>query len=62
MSLVKALKEGQVSPQQTIMLNITGGGEMRFKREFNYVNARADLILSPESSPAEVIEKVSALF
>ncbi|MBO6222423.1 MAG: cysteate synthase [Bacteroidales bacterium] len=61
-SLIKALRDGQVSPEQTIMLNITGGGEKRFKKEFNYVNARADLILSPESSPAEVIEKVSALF
>ena len=62
MSLIKALKEGQVTPDQTIMLNITGGGEKRFKKEFNYVNAKADLVLSPECSPAEIIEKVTALF
>ena len=62
MSLIKALKDGQVTPDQTIMLNITGGGEKRFKKEFNYVNAKADLVLSPECSPAEIIEKVTALF
>ena len=30
MSLIKALKAGQVTPDQTIMLNITGGGEKHF--------------------------------
>ena len=60
--LIKALRDGQVTPDQTIMLNITGGGEKRFKKEFNYVNAKADLVLSPECSPAEIIEKVTALF
>lgn len=62
MSLIKALEEGQVTPEQTIMLNVTGGGEKRFKKEFNCVNAKADLILSPDCSPSEVIDKVSALF
>ncbi len=61
-SLIKSLREGLVTPDQTIMLNITGGGEKCFKKEFNYVNAKADLILSPECSPAEVIDKVTALF
>ena len=61
-SLAKALKEGQITPDQTIMLNVTGGGEKRFKKEFNYVNAKADLILSPDCSATEVIDKVTALF
>lgn len=61
-SLAKALKEGQITPEQNIMLNVTGGGEKRFKKEFNYVNAKADLILSPECSATEVIDKVTALF
>ena len=61
-SLAKALKEGQITPEQNIMLNVTGGGEKRFKKEFNYVNAKADLSLSPECSATEVIDKVTALF
>ena len=61
-SLIKALEEGQVTPEQNIMLNVTGGGEKRFKKEFDYVNARANLILSPDCSPTEVVEKVTALF
>ena len=62
MSLIKAIKDGQVNPEQTIMLNVTGGGEKRFKKEFNYVNAKADLVLSPDCSATEVIDKVTALF
>ena len=62
MLLLKALKENQVSPEQTIMLNITGGGEQRFKREFRFVSTKPDLVMSPESSSAEVVERVSALF
>ena len=61
-SLIKTLKENQVSPEQTIMLNITGGGEQRFKREFRFVSTKPDLVMSPESSSAEVVERVSALF
>ena len=61
-SLIKALKENQVSPEQTIMLNLTGGGEQRFKREFKFVSTKPDLVMSPESSSAEVVERVSALF
>ena len=61
-SLIKALKEGHVAPDDTIMLNITGGGEKRFKKEFDYINAKADLVMSPECSPMELIEKVTALF
>ncbi len=61
-SLIKALEQGQVSPEQTIMLNITGGGEKRFKKEFDCINAYADLILSPECSTTEIVEKVTALF
>ena len=61
-SLIKALREGQITPEQNIMLNVTGGGEKRFKKEFNFVNARADLVLSPDCSASEVIDKVTALF
>ena len=61
-SLIKALREGQITPEQNIMLNVTGGGEKRFKKEFNFVNAKADLVLSPDCSASEVIDKVTALF
>lgn len=61
-SLEKALQSGKVSTDEVIMLNITGGGEKRFKSEFNYINSRPHLTLSPELSKEEIIIAVEALF
>lgn len=61
-SLKKAIETGKVSKDETIMLNITGGGEKRFKSEFNYINARPHLTLSPELSKEEILAAVEALF
>ena len=56
MSLIKALEEGQVTPEQTIMLNVTGGGEKLLKKVFSCVNDKAYLILYPDCSTSEVID------
>ena len=44
------------------MINITGGGEARFKREKKIVYAKANLIISPTTSHQEIIAKVKSLF
>ena len=44
------------------MLNITGGGEKRFKRENSYVNIEPHLILDQSLPENEIIEAVEKLF
>lgn len=61
-SLVKAVEEGRVAKDAVIMLNITGGGEQRFKegKELWYLKPAHVFPLDP--SVAEVVEKVETLF
>ena len=61
-SLQKAVEKGVVSHEEIIMLNITGGGEKRFKRENNYNQVKPDLIFPNDTPADEVIKKVKALF
>lgn len=61
-SLVKAVEERRVAKDAVIMLNITGGGEQRFKegKELWYLKPAHVFPLDP--SVAEVVEKVETLF
>src|SRR5574344_202956 len=61
-SLEKALKNGEISRDAVIMLNVTGGGEKLFKKHFNYVNAQPNLVMSPDDDAAKVISAVRNLF
>jgi cysteate synthase len=61
-SLIKAVKSGQVDYNATIMLNVTGGGEMRYKAENEIFYLRPHLVFSREANKNEVIAKVEALF
>lgn len=61
-SLEKALKNGEISRNEAIMLNITGGGEKCFKKNNSYVNAAPDLVISPEEDSSKVISEVLKLY
>ncbi len=61
-SLKKAVASGKVSKDEVIMLNITGGGEKRFKKEFEFVQKEADLVIPSTEDSKVIIEKVLALF
>ena len=61
-SLKKALESGKISKDETVMLNITGGGEQRFKRENDYIQAPPDLVIPSTEPSATIIEKVLELF
>lgn len=61
-SLKKALESGKISKDETVMLNITGGGERRFKSENEFVQAEPDLVIPATEDSAVIIEKVLALF
>ncbi len=61
-SLEKAIKSNKVDKEEIIMLNITGGGEKRFKRDNNCINIKPSLIISPQEERQEVIRKVKELY
>lgn len=57
-SLAAAVKEGTVSKEDVIMLNITGGGEELAKSEQNIVYAKPHLILDPDLPAEEIVKAV----
>lgn len=61
-SLIKAVQDGKVKADDIIMLNITGGGEERFKAEHNCVYAKPNLVMDPALAAEEIVAKVDELF
>ena len=61
-SLEIALKEGKVSKDEVIMLNITGGGEERAKSEQEVVYAQPHLVMDPDLPAEEIVSEVLKLF
>ena len=61
-SLIKSVKNGLIDKDEVVMLNITGGGEKRFKSDNKFVLAQPDLIMDPQTPQEEVIEKTLTLF
>ena len=61
-SLAQAVSCGAVAKDETIMLNITGGGEERAKSEQEIVYARPHLVLDPALSAEEIISEINKLY
>jgi len=63
-SLSKAVKEGKVSPEDRIMLNITGGGEKKRKEMLsgNLFQAQPNLVFDADAPQAEIIAGIKELF
>ena len=61
-SLAAAVNEGVVNADETIMLNITGGGEELAKSKNKVVYAKPDLILDPEMPAESIIAQVVELY
>lgn len=60
--LEHAVKSGKVSKDETVMVNITGGGDKLFKRSHKVHFKKPDLILSPSGDPAEIQSAAEMLF
>ena len=60
-SLAKALEEGKVGKNDTVMLNITGGGMLEATRK-GFTVKKPDLVLSPNLPEEEIIAAVDNLF
>ena len=61
-SLSKAVEEGAVRKDETIMLNITGGGESLTKEHHDIWYAKPDAVIDSFLPAEEVIAKVDSLF
>jgi cysteate synthase len=61
-TLVKAAKNGSIDKEAVIMLNITGGGEERFKAERNLFYMKPNIIFDFNPDVEIVQKEVSALF
>ena len=61
-SLMQCVKEGRVEKDAVVMLNITGGGIARYRREFNPVRQHPDLVFPVGADPEDVKSRVLELF
>lgn len=60
-SLIRAAKEHTVSADEIVMLNITGGGEERFKREKGTPHfLKPSLVISPDVTLSELQARIGA--
>ncbi|WP_304581567.1 cysteate synthase [uncultured Alistipes sp.] len=61
-SLIKAVADGKVEKDATVMLNITGGGEELFKQDKELWYLKPSLVFPLDPSVDEVVAKVEELF
>jgi cysteate synthase len=61
-TLIKAVKEKKVEDDATIMLNVTGGGEERFKEDNVLYYLKPHLVFDIDPEPDDVKKKVDSLF
>jgi len=60
--MIKSINKGKVDRKKILMLNITGGGENRFKSTRKFIMAKPDLILSNKNDNDIICSKVEAFF
>ncbi len=61
-TLIEAARNNQIDKNAIVMLNITGGGEKKFKAEKDLFYLKPDLVFNMNPNPKEVQTKVEELF
>jgi cysteate synthase len=61
-SIIKTVDDGRVNRDETIMLNITGGGTQRFRREFNVHGLEPSAVIPLDASDEEIVSVSVGLF
>lgn len=61
-SLRKAVGKNMIRKDEVVMLNITGGGEKRFKSEHKWIGVEPHLVMDASTPAEEVIAAVDKLF
>ena len=60
--MIKSINSGKVDNDKVIMLNVTGGGEERFKSTHNVALGKPDLIIDNRTDVKEIYTAVEKLF
>lgn len=60
--VINSVKTGKIGKDDIVMLNITGGGEKRFKGENKVQFAKPNLIFSTSENKEMIINKVESIF
>ena len=60
--LEQAVKSGAVGRDDVIMLNITGGGELHFKKDCKVHYLQPSLVISPSEDREKIIREIEWLF
>ena len=60
--MIKSINSGKVDKDKVIMLNVTGGGEERFKSTHNVALGKPDLIIDNRRDVKEIYTSVEKLF
>lgn len=60
--MIKSIDSGKVDKESILMLNITGGGEMRLKSEINPRYMKPNLIMSNSNDIITIVKKAESLF
>ncbi len=61
-TLIESVKNGSIKKDALVMLNITGGGEIRFMSENTLYYLNPQVIFDIDTNPVEIQEKVTSLF
>jgi cysteate synthase len=61
-TLINAIQDGSVDRDALIMLNITGGGEERFKGEKELYYLKPSMVFDIDPEPEEVKAKLEGMF
>ncbi len=60
--MIKSINSGKVDREKVILLNITGGGEKRFKAEKKVFQLAPNLVIDNNLPSEEIIDRVTKLF
>lgn len=60
--MIKSIDSGKANRDSLLMLNITGGGELRFKKENNIKYLQPNMILDNNLEVLEIIKNAESLF
>ena len=60
--MMKSIDSGKANRDSILMLNITGGGELRFKKENNIKYLKPNMILNNNLDVLEIIKNAESLF
>ena len=61
-SLIQAVKQGKVGREDVVMLNVTGGGERRYKAGRQMWYLKPSIVFPLTASETDIIGRTEALF